>query len=113
MNYQINPIISQFRLPLRSWFKSKAVKAGLVIIGVISVILIVLFNQQIGNLFKFFGSKAALDTGSFTLQGDSALPGYFLSSGYTAEELLDGNWIANDTAVTIDNQNNNLILNIQ
>ncbi|AKM84860.1 TPA: hypothetical protein DHW58_00040 [Patescibacteria group bacterium] len=40
------------------FFQTRGFKIGLVIAAVVAVVLVVLFSEQIGNLLKFFGSKA-------------------------------------------------------
>lgn len=64
------------------WWRSRAFRTGLAIFVALSVIAIVLFNQQIGNLLKSFGIKAATER-TLILNGDSSNPEtYFLDGDY-------------------------------
>ncbi|MBU1082847.1 hypothetical protein KKE14_00160 [Patescibacteria group bacterium] len=49
------------------WYTTKAFKIGSIILGTISIILIVLFNQQIGNLLNSLFLKAARQFKTITL----------------------------------------------
>jgi len=97
------------------WFKTKWFKITLTAVAVVAVILVVLFNQQIGNLLRFFGSKAALETGNITLDGTNATASnYFLfngTNGYTADtwDPATGNWVTNKNAVKVED--NKLMIN--
>lgn len=104
MEYPNNPPINKISLPIHPWFKSRMFKGVLIAIGVIAVLSIVLFNQQIGNLLRFFGSKAALDTDTITLDGTSFL------NNHTAElwNTTLNDWESNNNAVDV--QNNRLII---
>ncbi|MFA5967511.1 MAG: hypothetical protein WC805_03335 [Patescibacteria group bacterium] len=84
-------------------------KAYLLVIGIIGVILIVLFSNQIGNLLNWLASQAALESNTIDLTFDQ---GNFANSGYTAQRYDPGSdtWIADDNSVTVDNTNR-LILN--
>ena len=78
-----------------------------------AVVLVVLFSQQIGDLLKFFGSKAALQTSNFVLEGVNATaPNYFLATGYHADiwDSVNGTWLSDNDIVTVDALNR-LIIN--
>ena len=89
------------------WFKTKWFKIVLTALGIVAVVLVVLFSQQIGDLLKFFGSKAALQTSNFVLAGNN-----FLSNGYQAEiwDATNNTWVGNQNIVTVDPLNR-LIIN--
>ncbi|MBU1092393.1 hypothetical protein KJ836_01855 [Patescibacteria group bacterium] len=85
----------------------------LAVIAVIAVVLMVLFNQQISQLLELWGIKAALDTGSASLQGtDSTAPDYFLVDGYSASEFdpTTGTWVQNNDAVEVDGTTQRLMI---
>ena len=86
------------------WYKSQTMKAYLVVIGIIGVILIVLFSEQIGNLLNWLASQAAIESHTIDLTFDQNT---FANSGYTAERLetISGNWVPDNSAFTIDNTN--------
>lgn len=97
-----------------AWFKTKWFKFTLTALAIVAVILVVLFNQQIGNLLKFFGSRAANETGNASLQGsNSTAPDYFLANGFSASEFdpATGAWVSNDNAVKVDEATNRLMIN--
>lgn len=107
MDYNKVPSKNQIAVP---WFRTRWFRFTLTAVGIVAVILIVLFNRQIGNLLKFFGSKAAFETNPITLDGaNSTAPGYFLANGYTDEKWdpASGNWVAGN-AVMVDPTDNSL-----
>ena len=55
-------------VPKVYWWRSRAFRISLAIFVGLAVIAVVLFNQQIGNLLKSFGSKAANEQ-TITLTG--------------------------------------------
>ncbi|MFH0912472.1 MAG: hypothetical protein V1807_02335 [Patescibacteria group bacterium] len=87
--------------------KTQPVKIILIAIGVVAVILIVLFNRQIGELLNLFGSRAALETGNIVLDSNN-----FLSSGYEASiyDPVNGTWTPNNTAVGVNPENRLVII---
>lgn len=91
------------------WFKTKWFKILLTALGVIGVVLIVLFNQQIGDLLSWLASRAAVEVKDITLTFDQA---GFPTSGYSAERWDPGSntWVNDIDSVTVDNTNK-LILN--
>lgn len=100
----------------RPWFKAKWFKITLTALGVVAVVLIVLFNQRIGDLLKFFGSKAALETADLTLDGTNATaPNYFLANGYSAEiwnaaaDGGNGAWEVKNNSVIVDTIDNDTL----
>ncbi len=96
------------------WFKAKWFKITLTALAIVAVVLVVLFSQQIGNLLKFFGSWAANETGSASLQGaNNTATDYFLADGFSASiyNPLTGNWEPNDNAVKVDDATNRLMIN--
>jgi len=98
--------------PTTSWHRYS--RSILAVIAVIAVILIVLFNQQISKLLELWGIKAALNTGSASLQGvDNTAADYFLANGFSASEYnpTTGNWVPNNSAVTVDEATNRLMIN--
>ena len=50
-------------------------KIILIVSAILAVVLIVLFNKQISNLFNIFSSRADLDQGSIVLDGNNFLDG--------------------------------------
>lgn len=54
---------------------TKKLKIILTVSAVVAVVLIVLFNKQISGLLNIFGSRAALDQGSITLDGNNFFNG--------------------------------------
>ncbi|KKT52570.1 MAG: hypothetical protein VE96_C0015G0003 [candidate division Kazan bacterium GW2011_GWA1_44_22] len=98
--------------PTISWYRYS--RPILAVIAVMAVILIVLFNQQISKLLELWGIKAALNTGSASLQGaNNVAPDYFLADGFSASEYdpATGNWVDNNNAVTVDEATNRLMVN--
>ena len=105
----VKQIFSQENLSSTPWYRTRQGRMVLGVITAIAVVLIVLFNQQIGNFLNLIGSRAALDTGSASLQGtDSNSPGYFLDNsidGYNAQvfNLVDGTWSDDLDSVKVEN----------
>lgn len=99
------------RISATPWFRAKWFKGTLTALVIIAVILVVLFNRQIGDLLNLFGSRAALETKNFVLDGTNLQDGYFLGNGYTADswDPATGNWTSNNNAVQIDSQNRLII----
>lgn len=101
------------RISATPWFRAKWFKVTLTALGVIAVILVVLFNRQISDLLNLFGTRAALETKNFVLDGTNLQDGYFLGvgdneiAGYDAAiwDPLSNTWTSNNNAVQIDNQN--------
>jgi len=63
------------------WWRSRAFRIGLAVFVALMVIAVVLFNQQIGNLLKSFGIKAATER-TITLNGETTGNTYFLDGDY-------------------------------
>ncbi|MFA5270280.1 MAG: hypothetical protein WC400_01560 [Patescibacteria group bacterium] len=75
-----NPVV-----PKVYWWKSRAFRISLAIFVGLAVIAVVLFNQQIGDLLRSFGTKAGVDK-VLTLDGyldhaDDSSHYFFDSSG--------------------------------
>lgn len=65
------------------WWRSRAFRIGLAIFAALAVLAIVLFNQQISDLLKSFGTKAAINQ-TLTISGDpSGTDHQFLDGAYT------------------------------
>jgi hypothetical protein len=94
-----NPVVTKVY-----WWRSRAFRIGLAIFVAIAVLVVVLFNQQIGNLLRSFGTKAA---NNITLTGsDPSSESYFFSAGYSATPYSDSFKITSDV-----NGNYRLMLN--
>ena len=101
-------LMSGIQKTVTPWFKAKWFKITLTVLGVMAVVLVVLFSQQIGNLLKFFGSKAAVQTSTFVLDGNN-----FLNNGYSAERYnsVSNTWEPDNSAVIVEPGTNRLIVN--
>jgi hypothetical protein len=67
------------------WWRSRAFRVGLAVFVALAVLAVVLFNQQIGDLLKSFGIKAATE---ITLDGNAQSASYFLN-GSTSTPYSD------------------------
>lgn len=97
-----------------AWFKARWFKITLTAVAIVAVILVVLFSQQIGNLLKFFGSRAANEAGTAGLQGaNNTAADYFLADGFSASRYnaTTGTWDADNNAVKVDDATNRLMIN--
>ena len=80
--------------PKMYWWRSRAFRISLAVFVALAVLAVVLFNQQIGNLLKSFGIKAATE---ITLDGTGQnSESYFFHEGYTATPYSDSFKIEND-----------------
>jgi len=112
LNSGLNPNYSTLSHP---WFKTKWFKIILTALGVVAVVLVVLFNQQIGDLLRFFGSKAALEIQTLTLGGTTDINNsdHFLFNNEYKSEIWNetlGDFELDMNAVKVDS-NGRLMIN--
>lgn len=103
----VKQIFSQGNFSSTPWYRTRQGRITLGISAAILVVLIILFSEQIGNLFNLFRSHAALDTGSIGLDDTN-----FLNPGeYNAEVFnpTTEQWETDLNSVKVEN--NRLMIN--